>query len=108
MSAPPFVQNIRTRRQLVTVGAVDGASVHLRVQMPDVWDVVRIAAAPTASVGDVKRSAVEVLAPGSDPERYVTKLRGIEVLDEGQSVRDAGALDGSIFLVTHRRRRPVR
>lgn len=108
MSAPPFVFNIRSRRQIVTVGAPDGAALALRVEMPDVWDVVRVAAAPTATVSEVKRAAVEALAPGSDPERFVVKLRGIEVLDEGQSVRDAGAIEGSIFLVTHRRRRPVR
>jgi hypothetical protein len=34
--------------------------------------------------------------------------RGWEVLDEGQSIADVGALDGSIFLLTNRRRRPVR
>ena len=36
------------------------------------------------------------------------KLRGWEVLDEGASLADAGATDGSIFLLTHRRRRPVK
>jgi hypothetical protein len=108
MSAPPFVQSLRSRRQLVTVGAADGAALNLRVEIPDVWDVVRVAAAPSASVGEVKRAAVEALAPGSDPERFVVKLRGIEVLDEGAPLTEAGAVEGSILLVTHRRRRPVR
>jgi len=30
------------------------------------------------------------------------------VLDERRSVAEVGARDGSIFLLTHRRRRPVR
>jgi hypothetical protein len=35
-------------------------------------------------------------------------LGGAEVLDENAPVADAGARDGSILLVTSRRRRPVR
>jgi hypothetical protein len=42
------------------------------------------------------------------PEEFVMKLRGWEVLDESASLTDAGAIDGSIFLLTYRRRRPVR
>jgi hypothetical protein len=36
------------------------------------------------------------------------KLRGLEVLDEGRTLAESGAIDGSIFLLSHRRRRPVR
>ncbi|HEU4565417.1 MAG TPA: hypothetical protein VFS05_12230 [Gemmatimonadaceae bacterium] len=108
MSAPPFVVNVRSRRGSVLVGNPDGAALNLRVQMPDIWDVVRIVAAPGASVADVKRAALDALAPGADEARYVMKLRGIEVLDESQPLTEAGAIDGSIFLLTHRRRRPVR
>jgi hypothetical protein len=35
-------------------------------------------------------------------------LRGFEVLDEDLPLTGAGASDGSIFLLTSRRRRPVR
>jgi hypothetical protein len=41
-------------------------------------------------------------------EDYVMKLAGWEVLDENLSLSAAGARSGSIFLLTSRRRRPVR
>ena len=41
-------------------------------------------------------------------EDFVVKLRGWEILDEAASLADAGVIDGSILLMTHRRRRPVR
>jgi hypothetical protein len=48
--------------------------------------------------------------PGAElrDEDYVLKLNGWEVLDESASLAATGAVDGSIFLVTGRRRRPVR
>ena len=39
---------------------------------------------------------------------FVVKLRGWEILDEAASLADAGVIDGSILLLTFRRRRPVR
>lgn len=108
MSAPPFVFNVRSRRDVVLVGNPDGAALNLRVEMPDIWDVVRVVAPPGATVAEVKRAALDALAPGADASRYVMKLRGIEVLDESLPLTEAGAIDGSIFLLTHRRRRPVR
>jgi hypothetical protein len=41
-------------------------------------------------------------------EDFVLKLRGWEILDEAVSLADAGVIDGSILLLTHRRRRAVR
>jgi hypothetical protein len=41
-------------------------------------------------------------------EDFVFKLRGWEILDEVVSHADAGVIDGSILLLTHRRRRAVR
>ena len=40
--------------------------------------------------------------------QFVVKLNGFEVLDENVSVADSGATNGSTFLVSYRRRRPVR
>ena len=42
------------------------------------------------------------------PQDFVVKLRGWEVLDESASLADAGVVDGSILLLTYRRRRAVR
>jgi hypothetical protein len=81
----------------------------LRVEMPDVWDVVRVELSPAESVHALKVRALEALFPQAEfPEEFVMKLRGWEIGDEHASVAAAGALDGSIFLLTHRRRRPVR
>jgi hypothetical protein len=37
----------------------------------------------------------------------MVKLRGYEVLDEDAPLSSTGARDGSTFLITDRRRRPV-
>lgn len=82
----------------------------VRVQLPEVWDAVRLEIPPTASVMTLKREALAQLAAedAGDPEAFVTKLNGVEVLDEDVSIADAGAKNGSTFLITYRRRRPVR
>lgn len=109
MSAP-WVTQLRARPGVVTIGTPSASTrLHLRVEMPEVWDVVRIDAAPTDSVRALKLHALDALMPGAlFADEYVTKLGGREILDESVTLADAGAVDGSIFLVTHRRRRPVR
>jgi hypothetical protein len=104
----PFVTGLRARRETVHVGTRDGRAVTLRVEVPELWDVVRVAAAPDATVEELKSASLRALNPRANPDAYVIKLRGFEVLDERASIEDAGAVDGSIFLLTHRRRRPVR
>ncbi len=78
------------------------------MEVPERWDVALLSAAPTTSVIEVKRAALGQVLPEADPSEFVIKLRGFEVLDENVSLVDAGARDGSIFLMTYRRRRPVR
>lgn len=107
MSAP-FVTGLRARRDSVHVGRKDGRAFTLRVEVPELWDVVRVVAAPDATVEEVKAASLRALNARANPAAYVIKLRGFEVLDERASLEDAGAIDGSIFLLTHRRRRPVR
>lgn len=109
MSAP-FVTTLRARPGEIRLGPEDGAgAITVRVQMPEVWDVVRVVLPATEAVVALKVRALEALYPeGTAHEQFVLKLGGFEVLDENQSVGEAGARDGSTFLVTHRRRRPVR
>jgi hypothetical protein len=77
--------------------------------MPEVWDTVRIDAPASEPVLSVKVAALRALFPdGEFHEDFVLKRNGFEVLDETASLRETGAVDGTIFLVTHRRRRPVR
>jgi hypothetical protein len=106
----PFVAQLRTRGRVIELASPTGPAITVRVEMPEVWDTVRMHASPDEPVLTLKRRALEALYPGSElhDDDYVLKLSGWEVLDESASLAAAGAVDGSIFLVTHRRRRPVR
>ena len=104
----PFVSTLRTSGSALPVGAQGTSPITIRVEVPERWDVALISAAPTTSVIEVKRAALGSVSPEDGADDYVMKLRGFEVLDENVSLADAGARDGSIFLLTHRRRRPVR
>lgn len=106
----PFVAQLRTRGDTIELAAPNGPAITVRVEMPEVWDVVRVHASPDEPALTVKRRALEALNPGTElrDDEYVLKLNGWEVLDESASLAATGAVDGSIFLVTHRRRRPVK
>ena len=104
-----FVNQLRARGDVIQMAAPGAASITVRVEVPEVWDIVRIAASPEESVRALKASAITAAYPSAaDPEELVMKLRGFDVLDESMSLASAGAVDGSTFLLTHRYRRPVR
>ncbi len=103
----PFVTSLRARPEAIVLGAGSGA-LALRVEMPERWDVVRVTAQPAETVLAVKVAALAVLMPGADHRRWVMKLRGAEIASESETLLESGAANGSTFLLTHRRRRPVR
>jgi hypothetical protein len=104
-----FVNQLRTRGDVIRIAPAGAPAITVRVEMPEVWDVVRVAASPDEPVLGVKVRALAALYPNGElHDEFVMKLRGFEVLDENQSLSALGAVDGSIFLLTHRRRRPVR
>jgi hypothetical protein len=106
---PPFTAQLRSRPGVVRLGVGNEPTVTVRVQVPEVWDTVRVDAPPDTPVVAVKQAALGVLMPDvSFHEGFVMKLAGWEVLDENASIVEAGAKNGSIFLLTERRRRPVR
>ena len=108
-STTPFVGSLRSRPRTMDLSRKGEAAITVRVQLAELWDALRIVVSPNEPVVTVKRAALEALGGADEPtEEFMIKLRGWEVLDEGASVADAGATDGSIFLLTHRRRRPVR
>lgn len=112
MSAPttPFTAQLRTHGETIALGAPDAPTRWtIRVEMPEVWDVVRFTAPPTEPVLALKVRALEALYPDAAyHDDFVLKLHGFVVTDENASLADAGAQDGSIFLLQFRRRRPVR
>lgn len=87
-------------------GAAD--KLQLRVQVLEAWDAIRVEADPSETVGALKALALrELFADGNDGADYVVKLHGFEMLDEDVPLSATGARNGSTFLVTDRRRRPV-
>jgi hypothetical protein len=109
MTNAPFVTGLRARKSTIRLAPDGATAITIRVEMPEVWDVVRIVVAPDEPVLAVKVRALEALFPeGLMHEDFVLKLRGWEILDEAASLADVGVIDGSILLLTHRRRRPVR
>ncbi|HUF28972.1 MAG TPA: hypothetical protein VMM18_18465 [Gemmatimonadaceae bacterium] len=104
-----FVTQLRVSRPPLVVGEPGRPAIRLRVQVPEVWDLVRIDVPAGQPVRTIKLLALEVLRPGEEqPAEYVMKLGGWEILDEQASLGEVGAVDGSTFLLTSRRRRPVR
>ena len=105
----PFVTQLRARGDALQLAAAGEPSITVRVEMPEVWDTVKAVVSPSAPIATLKQAALAALyRTGEDHEAFVLKFRGWEVLDEEATIAAAGATDGSIFLLTHRRRRPVR
>lgn len=108
-SAVPFVTSLRARRATIHMGAEGEPTITIRVEMQAVWDVVRIEVPPTETIQAVKQRALEALFPQARyHEDFVAKLDGWEILNEDESLAAAGVQHGSILLLMHRRRRPLR
>jgi hypothetical protein len=105
----PFVGQLRSRRDVLQLVEPGAAAISVRVEMPEVWDTVRAVVSPDEQVIALKLRALDAMFPeGELHEDFVMKIRGWEVLDEQVSLAAVGAVNGSIFLLTHRYRRPVR
>ncbi|MCC6930604.1 MAG: hypothetical protein IT359_16570 [Gemmatimonadaceae bacterium] len=106
----PFTAQLRSRPGVIRLGTGNEPVITVRVTVAEVWDTVRIDAPADTPVSVVKARALQALVPddAANVAGYVVKLAGIEVLNEGASISEAGGTDGSIFLITSRRRRPVR
>jgi hypothetical protein len=109
MTAPtPFVNSLRTRGDAFKLGSPSDQVLRVRAQVLEAWDAIRIDANPLASVRSLKELALRELYPDvRHADEYVVKLNGFEILDEGAPISSTAARNGSTFLVTDRRRRPV-
>jgi hypothetical protein len=104
-----FVLGVRARPETIRLAPEGAPAMMIRVEMPEVWDVVRFAVGPGTSAAELKlRALEELLPPAEHPEDYVLKLRGWEILEESAPLVELGVQDGSILLLTSRRKRPVR
>ena len=104
----PFVSQLRARGDALQLAGDAANAITVRVEVPEVWDTVKAVISPSDSVAMLKSKALEALYPFGAPADFVLKLRGFEVLNENATIEEAGAKDGSIFLLTHRRGRAVR
>lgn len=103
-----LVGELRAKRAPLQLAAGPGA-ITIRVQVAEMWDAIRVTAHPDTAVSEVKQRVVNEFYPGHEYlDDFVLKLRGWEMLDEQQSLKVGGIEDGSIVLLAHRRRRPVR
>ncbi|MEP6495704.1 MAG: hypothetical protein ABJF01_23675 [bacterium] len=105
----PFVTQLRSRSTIIQLAPAGSPAITIRVEMAEVWDVVAISTLATESVVTVKVRALQALYPDATLHQdFVVKFNGWEILDEAVSLADAGVKDGSILLLTFRRRRAVR
>ena len=104
-----FANQMRARAETIDLGG-EGERIVFRMQLIDLWDVVRVSAGADVPVIEAKRACLKALAAGKtrDLDAYVMKLNGFEVLDENESLATAGAVNGSTFLLHPRRKVPVR
>jgi hypothetical protein len=109
VTAAAVVSSLRARPEIIRLWNGAQPFISVRVEMPEVWDTVRIETPPTEAVLAIKVRALDVLFPDhGDADDFVMKLNGFEVRDEHGSIGHVGATNGSTFLLTFRRRRPVR
>ncbi len=81
----------------------------LRVQLLERWDRMAFDVKPDTTVSALKNEALAAFGlRDAVPADFVVKLRGWDVLGEQGTVAESGARDGSTYLMTYRRRRPVR
>ena len=104
-----LVGELRSHRPPIVLAQEGAGSISVRVQAAEMWDAIRVTAHPDTVVSELKQRVVNEFFPGhAYADDFVLKLRGWEMLDEQQSIRVGGIMDGSIVLLARRRRRPVR
>jgi hypothetical protein len=82
----------------------------VRVMVTPVWDQVFVPVDPGTTVAQLKREALQsaLKRSGIDPDEYVIKFRGAQVLDESVTLGRLGAVPNAPFIVLPARRQPVR
>lgn len=104
-----FTNSLRAGSHVLRLGSDSEARLAFRVQLQDVWETVGVEAPADMPIRVIKERVIEAVLPATEePEEYLVKLGGWEVLDENLSVAASGATHGSTFLISGRRRRPVR
>jgi hypothetical protein len=89
--------------------AAVSSALRVRVSVPDVWDIVRLDAAPDWTVAQLKSAALSAATGRTLAEDdYLVKFRGAQVFDEGMTLQALGVPDLASLVVLPARRQPVR
>lgn len=82
----------------------------VRVMVTPVWDQVFLPVDADTTVARLKRDALQAALKraSDDPDAYVVKFRGAQVLDESVTLGRLGAVPNAPFIVLPARRQPVR
>lgn len=84
------------------------APMPVRVMVTPVWDEVALDLAPETPVVDLKRQALGRALVAGDPDDYLVKYRGAQLIEETKSLAEHGVVANAALIVLPRRRRPVR
>jgi hypothetical protein len=85
------------------------SALSIRVQLAEAWDSIELDFPADESVGAVKLRALDALDPSAEaPDAYAVSHRGVCILDEAESLANAGVVNNGTLLIARRRRRPVR
>jgi hypothetical protein len=60
---PPFVNQLRTPAEAISLAPEGAASITFRVQMLEAWDAVQVIAEPRMTVAMVKAHVLAAMAP---------------------------------------------
>jgi hypothetical protein len=104
----PFVTALRSRPGLVRLG--DGSPrLTVRIELQERWETLAFDVSADSTVHALKGEALSRFGLAEVPaEDFILKLRGAEIVDEQETLTAATVRDGSSFLLSFRRRRPVR
>ena len=86
----------------------NGGILPVRVMVQDAWDQVDLDVPGTMTVSELKARALGATHIEEPADGFAVKFRGAELLDESQSLTQAGVVARASLIVVPRRRRPVR
>ena len=81
--------------------------VPVRVKVLDAWDEIALEAEPTDSIAHVKREALQRARVHRSAESYELKFNG-GIVNESDTLAEAGIGANAALIVLPRRRQPVR
>ncbi|MGD2134910.1 MAG: hypothetical protein PVF27_02070 [Gemmatimonadales bacterium] len=81
----------------------------VRVWVPEVWDIVELAATPDWTITRLKQAALDAATGRTlDGNRYLVKYKGAPMLDEQRTLGELEIRSGAPFIVLPARRKPLR